>query len=385
MAVESGVGPGDFAIPDALPVLPLRDAVVFPLTAVPLGVALPRSVRLVDDVMRGNRLLALVAQRDAKAEPAAQEDLHAVGTAGVIHQLGRVPDGKVRLLVQGIERIRLLEWIGTEPYLVARIEIAGDHTGQAAEVDALRRAVVDIFRRLVEASAELPDELAAAMENITDPRHVVYFVASVVPLEVAVRQELLERDPVTAKLRRLIDLLQREVAVRELGRKITTDTEERLSKKQREFYLREQLQSIQRELGEDAGDDSGATELRRRIEEASLPDEARREAERELGRLAGISPSSPEHGMIRTYLEWMGTLPWSKLGGETIDIHLTSNVVSMATNVLEQAGRRDHRHPPGPAGIGRGPLRPGEDQGPDPRIPGRQEAPAGARRPGGPF
>ena len=327
MAVPSGGGPRDFAIPDALPVLPLRDAVVFPLTAVPLGVGQPRSVRLVDDVMRGNRLLVLVAQRDVKAEPATPEDLHRVGTVGMIHQLGRVPDGSVRLLVQGIERVQLLDWIGTEPYLVARIEVAPDQTAQATEVDALRRAVVDIFRRLVEASSELPDELGTAVENVTDPRHVVYFVASVVPLGMAARQELLEMDPVTAKLRRLVDLLQRELAVRELGRKITTDTEERLSKTQRDYYLREQLRSIQRELGEDEGDDSGAAELRGRIEEARLPDEARREAERELGRLASIPPSSPEHGMILTYLEWMASLPWSKLGGGTIDIHRARQVL----------------------------------------------------------
>ena len=327
MAVQSGGGPGDFAIPDALPVLPLRDAVVFPLTAVPLAVGQPRSVRLVDDVMRGNRLLALVAQRDAKAEPAMPEDLHRVGTVGVIHQLARIPDGSVRLMVQGIERVRLLDWIGTEPYPVARIEVARDLTVQATEADALRRAVVDIFRRLVEVSPELPDELAVAAENVTDPRHVAYFVASVVPLDLAVRQDLLEMDPVTAKLRRLVDLLQRELAVRELGRKITTDTEERLSKKQREFYLREQLRSIQRELGEDEGGDSAVAELRRRIEDARLPDEARREAERELGRLAGLSPSSPEHGMIFTYLEWMESLPWSKLGGGTIDIHRARQVL----------------------------------------------------------
>ncbi|MGH7319944.1 MAG: LON peptidase substrate-binding domain-containing protein, partial [Candidatus Rokuibacteriota bacterium] len=230
MAVQPGPGSGDFAIPDALPVLPLRDAVVFPLTAVPLAVGQPRSVRLVDDVMRGNRLLALVAQRDANVEPATPADLHGVGTVGVIHQLARSPDGSVRLMVQGIERIRLLDWIGTEPYLVARIEAARDQTAQTTEVDALRRAVMDIFRRLVAVSAELPDELAAATENVTDPRHLVYFVASVVPLDVAAGQGLLEMDPVPAKLRRLVDLLQREVAVRELGRKITTDTEERLSK-----------------------------------------------------------------------------------------------------------------------------------------------------------
>jgi ATP-dependent Lon protease len=327
MAVEPGAS-AEPTIPDALPVLPLRDAVVFPMTAVPLVVGQPRSVRLVDDVMRGNRLVALVAQRDPKAEPAKPEDLHRIGTVGVIHQLARAPDGSVRLMVQGLERIRLLDWAGTEPYLVARIEMAPDQTAEATEVDALRRAVVDIFRRLVEASAELPDELAVAVESVTDPRHVAYFVASVVPLDLAVRQELLELDPLTAKLRRLIDLLQRELAVRELGRKITTDTEERLSKKQREFYLREQLRSIQRELGEDGeGSDGQVAELRRRIEEARLPDEARREADRELARLASISPASPEHGMVVTYLEWMASLPWSKLGGGIIDMRRARQVL----------------------------------------------------------
>jgi ATP-dependent Lon protease len=155
----------------------------------------------------------------------------------------------------------------------------------------------------------------------------MYLVASMVPIDLAVRQELLEMDPLTAKLRRLVDLLQRELAVRELGRKITTDTEERLSKTQRDFYLREQLRSIQRELGEDEGRDSQVTELRRRIEEAHLPDEARREVERELSRLAGLSPASPEHGMVVTYLEWMASLPWSKLGGDAIDIHRARQVL----------------------------------------------------------
>ena len=312
--------PAGFVLPDVLPVLPIRDSVVFPLTAAPLAVGQPRSVRLVDEVMRGDRLLALVAQREAGTEPAMPEALYRIGTVGMIQQLARAPDGSVRLIVQGIERIRILDWVSTEPYLVARVEAAPDQVVPATEMDALRRAVADIFRRLVEASSELPDELGVAAESFTDPRHLVYFVMSMVPLEVAVRQELLEMDPLTAKLRRLVDLLQRELAVRELGRKITTDTEERLSKKQREYYLREQLRSIQRELGEEQEGEGQVTELRRRIEEAGLPDEARREAERELGRLAGLSPSSPEHGMIGTYLEWMASLPWRKLEGGTIDI-----------------------------------------------------------------
>ena len=232
-------------------------------------------------------------------------------------------------MVQGIERVRISDWIRTEPYLVARLEDAKDVAVDEPEADALRRAVVDIFRRMVEVSAELPDELAVAAENVPDGRHLVYFIASVVPLPVAARQELLETDPVTAKLRRLVDLMQRELAVRELGRKITTDTQERLSKSQRDFYLREQLRSIQRELGETEGGDAQVAELRRRIEEAGLSDEARREADRELGRLASIPPASPEHGMIVTYLEWMASLPWSKLSGGAID-------VARAREVLDQ-------------------------------------------------
>ncbi len=327
MAAEAGGSSGDFVIPDALPVLPLRDAVVLPSTAVPLAVGQPRSVRLVDEVMRGNRLVALVLQRDAKAEASAPGDLHGIGTVGMIHQFMRAPDGSVRLMVQGIERIRLLDFVSTEPYLVARVEVSREQPGEDADIDGLRRAVVDIFRRLVEASPELPDELAVAAENVPDPLRLTYFVASVVPLDVAVRQELLEMNPVASKLRRLVDLLQKELAVRELGRKITTETEERLTKKQREYYLREQLRSIQRELGEEEGGGSEVTDLRHRIDEAGLPEEAKREAERELSRLAGLSPASPEHGMIVTYLEWLASLPWTKLAGGTIDIHRARQVL----------------------------------------------------------
>jgi ATP-dependent Lon protease len=327
MAEETGPTPGDFVIPDALPVLPLRDAVVLPLTVVPLAVGQPQSVRLVDDVMRGNRLLALVAQREAKVEAAKPEDLHRIGTAGVIHQFMRAPDGSVRLMVQGIERIRLTDFVSTDPYLVARVEVARIAAAAATEVDALRRAVLDIFRRLVEASPELPGELALAADNVPDPLRVAYFVASVVPLDATARQEILEMDAVADKLRRLVDLLQRELAVRELGRKITSETEERLTKKQRDYYLREQLRSIQRELGEEEESGTEVAELRRRIEEAGLPEEARREADRELSRLAGLPPASPEHGMIVTYLDWMASLPWSKLTGGTIDIARSRQVL----------------------------------------------------------
>jgi ATP-dependent Lon protease len=392
MAAPPGPGLAELAIPDALPVLTLRDAVVFPLTALPLAVGQSRSVRLVDDAMRGNRLLALVTQRDAKAEPATLADLHPIGTVGVIHQLARAPDGSLRLMIQGLERIRLLDLVGTEPYLVARVQAVpepGVQVAQATEVDALRRAVVDIFRRLVEASPDLPDELAGAVESVADPRHLLYFVASVIPLDVAARQELLEMDAISAKLRRVVDALQRELAVRELGRKITTDTEERLSKKQREFYLREQLRSIQRELGDEEAGDTQVSDLRRRIEEGGLPDEARREAERELRRLAGLSPASPEHGMIVTYLEWMASLPWSKLGGATIDVRRARQVLDedhfdlekVKDRILEYLAvkklRQERDRPADPR-----PAKPGEDSGgPVPAEPPRVTGDTPAREP----
>jgi len=368
MADNPETGPGGFTIPDTLPVLPLRDAILLPFTATPLVVGQPRSMRLVDDVMRGNRLLILVAQRDPKVESATPEILHGVGTVGVIHQLARAADGTIRMMVQGLERVRLKDWIQTEPYLVARIEQAPDEAIEGTEVEALRQAVVDTFARLVAVSTDLPDELPMAARSLPDPRHVAYFVASVAPLDTAMRQEVLEKDPVTAKLRRLLELLQRELAVRELGRKITNETEERLSKKQKDFYLREQLRSIQRELGEEDEGSGEVAELRRQIEAAHLPEEARREAERELSRLASISPASPEHGMIHTYLEWLASLPWSKLDGGTIDIHRARQVLDedhfdlekIKDRILEYLAvkklRQERESRTGPPGSGEAPV-----------------------------
>jgi ATP-dependent Lon protease len=328
MATQPSGGPAEFTLPDALPVLPLPDGVVFPLTAVPLLVVNPTAVRVIDDVMRGNRLLIFAAQREPRPDaPIAAENVYRVGTAGAIHQMARMPDGSVRAMVQGLERVRLLDFVAKDPYLVARIQRAPEQIAAGPDVEGLRRAVVDLFRKLVELSSELPDELASVPESFTDPRQVVYFVASLVRMDTATRQALLEMDSVAEKLRRLVDIVQSDLSVREISRKITSDTEQRLSKKQREFILREQVKTIQKELDEDGEDDTEVGELRRRIEEAGLPDEARREAERELKRLAGMQPGSPERGMVVTYLEWMASLPWSKTDGGTIDIRRAREVL----------------------------------------------------------
>jgi ATP-dependent Lon protease len=329
MATQPSAGAAEFTLPDALPVLPLPDGVVFPLTAVPLLVVNPAAIRIIDDVMRGNRLLVFAAQREPRPAdaPVAPENVHRVATAGAIHQMARMPDGSVRAMVQGLERVRLLDFVAKDPYLVARIERAPEHIPAGPEVEGLRHAVVDLFRKLIELSAELPDELAGVTETFTDPRHVVYFVASLVRMDTATRQALLELDSVADKLRRLVEVVQGDLSVRAIGRKIASDTEQRLSKKQREFILREQAKTIQKELGEDGEDDTEVGELRARIEQAGLPDEARREAERELKRLAGMQPGSPERGMVVTYLEWLASLPWSKADGGTIDIRRAREVL----------------------------------------------------------
>jgi ATP-dependent Lon protease len=319
--------PRGINIPDVLPVLPLpSELVVFPLAVTQLFVTRSNWVGLVDHAMERDRLIALASQRTDQPGDLKPEDLHQVGTVAIIHQLLRAPDGSLRLVVQGIERARLADYTATEPYFVARIELAPDHDVPGVETEGLRRAVLDLFRRFVALAPDLPDQLAATAESLADPRQVVYLVASAVPLPGAARQEILELDPVDAKLRRLIELLQHEVAVRELGQKIASDTQERMTKSQREYYLREQLRSIQRELGE-GEDQAEVAELRRRLDEANLPEEARREATRELDRLASLPPVSPEYGIIRTYLDWLLSLPWNRLGGGPIDVRRARQVL----------------------------------------------------------
>ncbi|MCC7372782.1 MAG: endopeptidase La [Chloroflexi bacterium] len=293
--------------------------VVFPLAVMPLFVGQERSIKLIDDVMRGDRLVALVAQTSDAVENAGPDDLHSIGTAGVIHQMVRAPDGTIRLMIQGVERVRLGTFVQTEPYLKAEVAVSKETPSSGVETQGLRRAVLDLFRRLIPLVDELPSEIMPAAEALEDPRQLVYLVASTAPLSGTVRQELLEQDVLDAKLRRLVELLQHELAIRELGQKITTETRERMTKAQREYFLREQLRAIRRELGEE--DQSGdPSELRQRIDAAGLPEEARREAERELNRLQNVPPASPEHGIIRTYLDWMASLPWNRLTGGEIDV-----------------------------------------------------------------
>jgi ATP-dependent Lon protease len=333
--------PGPEAIPDVLPILPLPDT-VFPHAVTPMAIGQPEAVRLVDDATRANRMIGLVARRDPEAADVGPDDVYQVGSAAAILQLARLPDGSLRMAVQGLERIRILEFTATEPYLLARVEVAPDVPSIGPQVEGLQRAVIELLHQFAAAPPGLPEPVLAAAEQLTDPRDLLYLAASVINLPRGARQELLELDPLEAKLRRLIELLQHERSIREIGRKITTETQERLSKAQREMLLREQLKSIQAELGET--DTSGLAELRRQLEEAGLPPEARAEADRELSRLESIPDVSPEHGMIRTYLDWMASLPWSKLSGADIDVARARAVLDEDHYDLEKVKERILEH-----------------------------------------
>ena len=303
-----------------LPVLPLRGTVVFPLTVVPLAAAQPRSLRLIDEVMSGDRTVALVMQKDAELEGAGPDDVYDVGTISTIHQMMRVPDGTVRLAVQGNERMRVLEFIQEEPYLIARIQRAPEVIEESVEVEALTRNTLELFQRLVSLVAHMPDELVTAALNVDDPRHLVYLVATNLRMDAEERQHLLEIDSVRDKLATLNTFILKELDVLELGKKIQSDVQEELGKNQREFYLREQLKAIQRELGEGSETEAEVTELRTKIDESGMPEEAMKEARRELDRLSKLPPAAAEYGVIKTYLDWLTTLPWNTSTEGEIDV-----------------------------------------------------------------
>src|SRR5680860_1588690 len=313
---------------EILPLLPLRGTVVFPQTLVPLAAALPRSLKLIDDVMSGDRTVAMVLQKDAENENAGPEDIFEVGTVATIHQMMRVPDGTVRLAVQGTERMRILEVTQEEPFMLARVTRLPESTEESVEIEALTRNAIDLFQRLVGLVPHLPEELVTAALNVDDdPRHLVYLIASNLRMEPGVRQKLLEMNEVGEKLKELNGFITKELDVLELGRKIQTDVQDEMSKSQREYFLREQMKAIQKELGEDSETETEVRELREKIDSVGMPEEAEREARRELDRLSKLPPAAAEYGVIKTYLDWLTSLPWNITTENEIDIRKAREIL----------------------------------------------------------
>jgi ATP-dependent Lon protease len=311
---------GGSTLPDTLPVLPLRETVAYPDTLTPLAIGQERSVKLIEDALAGNRMLALVASKDAEDELPGPDKLYEVGVAGTVARMMKMPDGTLRVLVQCTQRVKLAEYVRTEPYLVAHVAELADVIEASTELEALVRSVQGSFNEIVENVPYLPEELMVAVANVDDPSALVHVIAGSLRLTIEEKQELLEQLDVNQRLRKLASLLAREAEVISLGSKIQSQVQSEFDKSQREFFLRQQLKAIQEELGEAEPDEAERNELRQQIEEADLPEEARKAADRELARLERLPTAAAEYGVIRTYLEWIVSLPWNATTEDNLDL-----------------------------------------------------------------
>ena len=307
--------------PEIIPLLPLRGVVVYPQTAVPLTIGQARSIKLVDDVSATTeKFIGLVAARNPEIEEPGPADLFAVGTIATVHRLFRAPDNTIRLLVQGLMRFRVVEIVETEPYLRARIEVLPELIETGLEIEALARSARDQFEQISGLTPSIPRELVASIASLEDPLQTVYTIANFQRIELKDAQTLLELDSTKAKLEKLVDLLVHEAEVLSLGAKIQNQARSEIEKVQREYYLREQMKAIQKELGENDEQAIEVEEFRKKIEAAKMPEEAETQARREVDRLARLPTAAAEYGVIRTYLDALVTLPWSQGTSDNLDI-----------------------------------------------------------------
>jgi ATP-dependent Lon protease len=307
--------------PEIIPILPLRGVVVYPQTAVPLTIGQSRSIKLVDDVsVTTEKLLGLVAARNPEIEEPSPADLYTVGTIATVHRLFRAPDNTIRLLVQGLMRFRVVEIVETDPYLKARIEVLPEVIEAGLEIEALARSARDQFEQISGLTPSIPRELVASIVTLEDPLQTTYTIANFQRIELKDAQTLLELDSTKSKLEKLVDLLVREAEVLSLGAKIQNQARSGIEKVQREYFLREQMKAIQKELGENDEQAVEVEEFRKKIEAARMPEEAEKMAHREVERLAHLPSAAAEYGVIRTYLDTLVTLPWSQSTNDNLDI-----------------------------------------------------------------
>lgn len=306
--------------PEIIPILPLRGVVVYPHTAVPLTIGQPRSIRLVDDAAGSDRLIGLIASRSPDIENPEPGDLFSVGTIAVIHRLFRAPDNTIRLLVQGLVRFKLEEIVQKEPYFKASVKLIPEEVEAGLEIDALARNARDQFEQIAELNQSIPRELAASITSLEDPLQTIYTIANFQRMELSDAQKILELDSTKTKLHKLIGFLVREGEVLHLGQKIQNEARSEIEKVQREYFLREQLKAIQKELGEQDEQAVEVEEFRQKIDSASMPEEAAKQAHRELDRLSRLPTAAAEYGVIRTYLDWLVSIPWAQTTSDNLDI-----------------------------------------------------------------
>jgi ATP-dependent Lon protease len=340
---DSSSGDRPLSIPSELPILPLRDTVLFPNSFMPLAVARESSVQLIDDAIANGKLVAVFTQRDASMEEPGQEDLYTVGTATHIHKMFKLPDGSLRLIVQGLARLTLEEIVSAQPYLRARVRAASEDASESdrLEIDALARNIKTNFQQVVSLSPLLSDDLQTLASNITEPGRLADFIASSLStISTAVKQEVLETLDIRARMDNLNRILIKELEVLELGSKIQSQVQSEVGKNQRDYFLREQMKAIQKELGEGDDQTKEVEELTGKIEAAGMPEAVKKEALRELDRLSKMPVAAAEYTVSRTYLDWLVALPWNKRTEDVIDLPLTKGVLDADHSGLEKAKDR---------------------------------------------
>ena len=328
------------ALPTRVGVLPLRDTVTFPDMLVPLNVGQERSIELINEALRGDRTIAMVASRDPEVETPSPADLYDVGVIGVIARMIRVPDGTLRVLIQGGQRVHFDRWTETAPYLVAEVSELPDVVVVNPELTALMRNVQQTFASIVSDVPYLPEELQIMVANVEDPSLLTHLIAGALRLKTEEKQELLEEVDVAKRLRRLSEVLARELEVVQIGSKIQSQVQSELEKGQREYFLRQQLKAIQEELGEVDEAQAEANELREQLEAITVPEEVRKQVDRELARLERLQPAMAEYGVVRSYLEWIASLPWDKSTEDNLDLKNARKVLDQDHYDIEQVKDR---------------------------------------------
>lgn len=327
-------------IPEILPILPLRETVIFPSMVAPVVVGRERSIRLIDEVAVGSKMFGVVAQKDPQAEDPTPEQIYNIGTVCTIIRMLKFPDGTTRLLLQGISRIRINQILETEPYLKAQVAPIQEVYELTIEIQGLMRNALDLFQKVVSMAPYLAEEAYITAMNIQEPNRLADFIAANLNINTAQKQEILETIDVKERLQKVTYFLNSEIQILEVGKQIQSEIKTEMDKRQREYILREQLKAIQKELGEVDEQTKEINELREKIEQAGMPEEVRREAERELDRLSQMMPGAAEYTVSRTYLDWLINLPWSKSTEDTLDIERAKEILDEDHYDLEKVKNR---------------------------------------------
>jgi ATP-dependent Lon protease len=330
--------------PKVLPVLPLSDVVVFPYMVAPLLVSSKTSIRLVDEVVAGDRMLMLALQKKSDVEEPTLADLYPFGCTARVLKMLKFPDDTVRLLVQGMNRAKILEAESETPFIRARIEAVPDKEDTGIQVEALARNASKHFQEIIALSPNLPEELRVAILNMEEPGKLSDLIAANLNIPILEKEQFLEASNVKERLTKLLVILQKELEVLQLGSEIQSKVNVALSKSQREYFLREQMRQIQKELGEEEGADSDLRELRERLEAAQLPEEPKKVALKELDRLSNIPAASAEHTVARSYLDWLIAMPWAKSTEDNLDIKRARKILDQDHYGLEKAKERILEH-----------------------------------------